>query len=274
MPRILLQLRKRPPHRIHDHRHQLMQKRLAQPKLLPAKPHGPPQDSPQHIPASFIARHRPIRQRKRQAADVIRHHPKRDVMPKLRVRRLRLPDRRRWSWEIARHISCPESSVIAIKQRRPQIDRRNCPVCPEAPGRSARTPSPYRHAAPAAASVCPTASRLYWMKTRFQISMTRGSSPLTDLARRFCPACGRCKFPCTARTGRCRPSPRNCLCRNSECDRRQAPQSLSRARPPRYRGECRSSRPPHSSVTCRRDGSSFQTFVSSSHAISMAPRLK
>ena len=31
----------------------------------------------------------------------------------------------------------------------------------------------------------PSASRLYWMKTRFQISMTRGSSPLTCWAAGF-----------------------------------------------------------------------------------------
>ncbi len=64
-----------------------MQKRLLQIQLLPPEPHRPPQNPPQHIPAPLIARHRPVRQRKRQTPHMIGNHAKRNIVPQLRIRR-------------------------------------------------------------------------------------------------------------------------------------------------------------------------------------------
>jgi hypothetical protein len=53
--------------------------------VLASKPDGAAENSPQHISAPFIARHRAIRQRERQTARMIRHHSESDVVPQLLI---------------------------------------------------------------------------------------------------------------------------------------------------------------------------------------------
>ena len=88
--------------------------------------------------------------------------------------------------------------------------------------------------------------------------------------RRFCRGCGRCRFRCTGRRGRCRPFPRSCPCRSSGCDRRAGPATFFQM----SAASVSRGTPFFSSPSKQRDvqavGSSFQTLVRSSHAISMA----
>jgi hypothetical protein len=121
-PRVLPQFRERFAHRIHDDRHERMQKRVAQAELLTTEADCAAEDAPQHIPAPLVAWNRAVRQREAQRANVIRDHPKCDVDPQLwrgrlsgRVRRIRL--------RIHSPIPMPAQRRQLLPKRNKQIDR-------------------------------------------------------------------------------------------------------------------------------------------------------
>ena len=71
---------KRAAHRLDDGRHQLVQERLRRAEVLPAVALRPAEDAAQDVAALLVARRRPVGERERQRADVVRDHAIRRVL--------------------------------------------------------------------------------------------------------------------------------------------------------------------------------------------------
>jgi hypothetical protein len=153
--------------------------------------HGPAHDPAQHIAAPLIGRQHAVGDQEGGRAQMVGDHPVAGTLV-LALRRHR-SDRRR-----------PRSAGGTGRCR-------NCRACPAAAPRSAPAPCRCRSTAAAGRPARPASNCSNCMKTRFQISMNRSpSSSGSPEGRPRCDRHDRRRSPSTGRTGRCRPSPRNC----------------------------------------------------------------